>query len=385
MAKSALNSFRGAFHDCCALSLVVQLLANTACLLRDQPKVTVAARGSPSYNVVVMKVLVTGGAGFIGSHLTELLLHRGHDVIVVDDESTGSAANLAAVRGHQKFTYIRGSVNDSRLVQSVLADVDEVYHLAAAVGVALIAQEPIKTIETNIYPTQLLLEELTRQIHADQRPRRFFLASSSEVYGKNPKKKWTEEDDLVFGSTSRPRWSYGVSKAIDEFLALACWKERRLPVVVGRFFNVVGPRQTGSYGMVLPRFVDAALAEGSLVIHDDGAQQRCFAHVSDVASAVLALMQTPSAFGRVFNIGDDQSISILELARQVIAAAGTDATIEFQNYADAYGADFEDIRRRVPDLSRLKATIPFQPRYELGQIIEELLEDRREQGKQGEE
>ncbi len=314
------------------------------------------------------KILVTGGAGFIGSHLTESLLARGDVVTVVDDESTGRAANLAAAAGHPNLTFVRGSIADADLVRRLLDGVSEVYHLAAAVGVALIAREPLQTIERNIYPTQLLLDELCRRHQAGQ-SLRFYLASTSEVYGKNPKPRWNEEDDLVFGPTTRPRWSYGASKAIDEFLTLACARQFGLPVVIGRFFNVVGPRQTGAYGMVLPRFVDAALAGHPLVVHDDGQQRRCFAHVADVVRAVLALMQSPSATGRVLNIGSDQPVTILELAQRVIALAGSRSTIEFQTYAQAYDADFEDIRHRVPDLTRLEATIGFRPSRELDAII----------------
>src|SRR5205085_6447295 len=212
--------------------------------------------------------------------------------------------NLAAVRGHAGLTIVRGSVGDGALVKGSLEGITEVYHLAAAVGVALIAREPLQTIERNIYPTQLLLDELCRRHRAGQSVK-FFLASTSEVYGKNPKPVWTEEDDLVFGSTTRPRWSYGASKAIDEFLTLACARQFGLSVVIGRFFNVVGPRQTGAYGMVLPRFVEAALSGQPLVVHDDGRQVRCFAHVRDVVAAVLALMRASAAIGQIFNIGSD--------------------------------------------------------------------------------
>src|SRR5207249_1518776 len=201
---------------------------------------------------------------------------------------------------------------------------------------------------------------------------KFFLASTSEVYGKNPKSVWTDEDDLVFGATTRPRWSYGASKAIDEFLTLACARQFSLPVVIGRFFNVVGPRQTGAYGMVLPRFVDAALAGKPLVVHDDGKQVRCFAHVHDVVAAVLALMQTPAAVGGVFNIGSDQPASIRELAERTIALAGSGSGIEFQTYTAAYDKDFEDVRRRVPDLSRLRSTIDYRPRYDLEATIRDV-------------
>jgi UDP-glucose 4-epimerase len=319
-----------------------------------------------------MHSLVTGGAGFIGSHLTEALVARGDQVTVIDDESTGDPVNLVALAGHPRFRYVKGTVADEALMRQLLDDAHEVYHLAAAVGVGLIASNPIQTIETNIYPTHRLLAEL-RRLHAEGKPVKLFLASSSEVYGKNPLPRWTEEDDLVFGPTTRPRWSYGVSKAIDEFLALACWRQERLPVVVGRLFNVVGPRQTGRYGMVLPRLVSAALAGRSPIVHDDGAQERCFAHVADVVRAILALMQTPAAIGGVFNIGSDQPVSIRELAQRVIAAVDPALEIEFQSYAAAYSEDFEDIRRRVPDLSRLRRTIEFQLQYDLDRIITEVI------------
>ncbi len=312
--------------------------------------------------------LVTGGAGFIGSHLVEALLARGDRVAVVDDESTGSIANLAGVLDRPELQYVKGTVADRRLVARLLADADEVYHLAAAVGVQLIAQSAARTIETNIYPVQLLLDELDR-LQQSGRPVKLFLASSSEVYGKNPKPRWTEEDDLVLGPTTRPRWSYGASKAIDEFLALAYREERGLPVVVGRFFNVAGPRQIGDYGMVLPRLIEAALAGRPLTVYGDGRQERCFAHVADVVRAVLALMDTPAAVGQVFNIGSDQPVTILELARRVIAAVDPALGIELVSYARAYGRDFEDCRRRVPDLTRLRQTIGFRPRYALDDII----------------
>jgi len=320
----------------------------------------------------VANVLVTGGAGFIGSHLTEVLLSRGDRVVVVDDESTGSFDNLAAVRDHERFGYVRDTIANESVVREVIAEVDEVYHLAAAVGVALIARQPIQTIERNIYPTQLILSAL-RERAQDGEQVKMFLASSSEVYGKNPKPIWNEDDDLVWGTTTRARWSYGASKAIDEFLALAYWRQFQLPVVIGRFFNVVGPRQSGAYGMVLPRFVQAAVAGQPLVVHDDGQQVRCFAHVQDVVAAVLALMRQPEAKGRVFNIGSDHPVSILELARQVVTLSGSASAIEFQSYAAAYDEDFEDIRRRVPDLSRLRQTIEFQPRHDLASVIRQLV------------
>ncbi|MDG2222141.1 MAG: GDP-mannose 4,6-dehydratase [Rubripirellula sp.] len=313
--------------------------------------------------------LITGGAGFIGSHLTELLLAAGHRVIVVDDLSTGQAKNLAGVMDHPGLEYIEGTVEDKGLVASVVDRADRVFHLAAAVGVALIAKQPIQTIERNIYPTQLILNRLgERASRGDLVPT--FIASTSEVYGKNPKERWTEEDDLVFGATTKPRWSYGVSKAIDEFLALAFYKEQQLPAVVGRFFNVVGPRQTGAYGMVLPRFVDAAQRGDPLVVHDDGKQVRCFAHVDDVVRAVATLVDTPSAAGRVYNIGSDVPVSILDLAERVIARVNPESSVEFQSYSDAYDDSFEDIRRRVPDLSRIRDAIGYAATKDLDAIID---------------
>ena len=246
---------------------------------------------------------------------------------------------------------------------------DRVYHLAAGVGVALIASQPIQTIERNIYPTQLILNRLGERATAGDRVP-CFIASTSEVYGKNAKETWNEDDDLVFGATTKPRWSYGVSKAIDEFLALAFFKEKQLPTVVGRFYNVVGPRQTGAYGMVLPRFVDAALRGGPVVVHDDGKQVRCFAHVDDVVSAVVSLVDTPSAAGRVYNIGSDVPVSILELAQRVIDRVNPEAKIEFQSYRDAYDDSFEDIRRRVPELARIRETIGYRATKDLDAIID---------------
>lgn len=320
--------------------------------------------------------LITGGAGFIGSYLAEALIARDCRVTVVDDESTGTAENLAAVRDHFNFSFVQGTVADKSLVRRLVSDVDEVYHLAAAVGVQLISTAPIHTIETNIYPTELILSELLRR-KRDGYAVKLFLASSSEVYGKNPKPLWDEDDDLVFGPTTRARWSYGASKAIDEFLALAYWRQHRLPIVIGRFFNVVGPRQTGRYGMVLPRFVEAALAGRPLTVHDDGHQVRCFAHVNDVVRSVLELMETEAAVAGVFNIGSDQPVSILQLAKSVIAAVNPKLEIVFQSYAEAYDQDFEDVRSRIPDLSRLRRTIRFRNEYQLEATIREVVEQAR--------
>lgn len=318
--------------------------------------------------VLGMRILITGGSGFIGSHLAQRLLHQGHRVLVVDDFSTGRRHNLRDFADHEGLEIVEGDFAQPTLVRQVCQNIDQVYHLAAAVGVALIAKHPIQTIHRNVYPTQLLLETL-RDLHQKGESIPLFLASTSEVYGKNPKERWNEEDDLVFGSTTKPRWSYGASKAIDEFLGLACVRECQMPLVIGRFFNVVGPRQTGAYGMVLPRFVKAALMGQPIVVHDDGLQQRCFAHVDDIVGAVTRLMGTPSAYGRVYNIGSDQPFTILHLAERVRALVNPKVAIEHQTYAEAYDSDFEDIRRRVPDLTRLRSTIPYEAKCDLDAMI----------------
>jgi UDP-glucose 4-epimerase len=315
--------------------------------------------------------LVTGGAGFIGSHLTELLLADGHEVTVLDNLSTGEQQNLRAVREHPKFRFLAGSITDPVMMNEAVRGVDVIYHLAAAVGVRLVAEDPVRTIETNIYPTEVLLRL------AVQGGQKFFLASTSEVYGKNFKESWTEEDDLHFGATTRPRWAYGCSKAIDEFLALAYSKKYGLNVVIGRFFNVVGPRQVGNYGMVIPRFVDQALSGGPVIVYDDGGQERCFGHVGEVADIVKDLMDEPSAAGNVFNIGSDQSISIRELAEAVVAKVDPQIPIEYIPYSEAYGDDFEDIRRRVPDVAKLEKTLGRKPKMPLNQILDEIIAAKR--------
>ena len=319
------------------------------------------------------RCLVTGGAGFIGSHLTERLLELGHDVVVLDNLSTGRAANLAHLEGHSRLTIRVGSITDPILLAEVITGVDVIYHMAAAVGVKLVADDPVRTIETNIYPTEVLLRL------AAQGKQRVFLASTSEVYGKNPKERWTEEEDLHFGPTSRPRWAYGCSKAIDEFLALAYHRKFGLPVAIGRFFNVVGPRQVGHYGMVIPRFVDQALSGGPVVVYDDGEQVRCFGHVREVVEAVIGLVETPAAHGHVFNIGSDEPVSIRQLAEEIIRRVDPKIAIEFLPYRDAYGDDFEDVRRRVPDVSRLATTLGRKPSMRLGEILDDIIRWKRSQ------
>ncbi len=317
------------------------------------------------------RCLVTGGAGFIGSHLTERLLEQGHEVIVLDNLSTGRQENLSLVAGHPRLSIRNGSITDPVLLSETTVGVDVIYHLAAAVGVKLVADDPVRTIETNIYPTEILLRS------AAAAKQRVFLASTSEVYGKNPKERFTEEDDLHFGPTSRPRWAYGCSKAIDEFLALAYHRKFGLPVVIGRFFNVVGPRQVGHYGMVIPRFVDQALKGGPVVVYDDGEQVRCFAHVKEVVSAIIRLVDTPAAQGSVYNIGSDEPVSIRDLANQIIQRIDPRIAVQYLAYRDAYGDDFEDVRRRVPDVSRLEAIIGFKPSMTLGEILDDIIRWKR--------
>jgi UDP-glucose 4-epimerase len=317
------------------------------------------------------RCLVTGGAGFIGSHLVERLLEMGHEVRILDDLSTGVRANLDRIASHPKCELRVGSITDPVVLAEVVHGVDVIYHLAAAVGVKLVADDPVRTIETNIYPTEVLLRL------AEQGGQRFFLASTSEVYGKNPKERWTEEDDLFLGPTSRPRWAYGCSKAIDEFLALAYHRKYNLKAVIGRFFNVVGPRQVGHYGMVIPRFVDQALDGGPVIVYDDGGQTRCFGHVREVVDAVIRLVETDGAVGRVFNIGSDEAVTIRKLAEEVISRVDSKVKIDYLPYRRAYGDDFEDVRRRVPDVSRLYQTIGTKPTMPLGAILDDIIRWKR--------
>ena len=317
------------------------------------------------------RCLVTGGAGFIGSHLTQKLLADGREVRVLDNLSTGRSHNLSDVEDHENLTILRGSITDPVLLAEAVQGTDEIYHLAAAVGVKLVAEDPVRTIETNIYPTDSLLRL------AVQGGQRFYLASTSEVYGKNVKAEWCEEDDLQFGPTSRPRWAYGCSKAIDEFLALAYHQKYDLPIVIGRFFNVVGPRQVGNYGMVIPRFVDQALSGGPVTVYDDGSQVRCFAHVREVVDCVVSLTHCDDALGRIFNIGSDQPISMRELAEQIISRVDPSVEIQYIPYQQAYGDNFEDVNRRVPDVSRLQETIGHSPSMPLGDLLDDIIASKR--------
>jgi len=318
-----------------------------------------------------MRVLVTGGAGFIGSHLCERLLADGHEVVAVDDLSTGSTANLAVARSHRRFRFVRGSILDPRLTGRLVAKADAVAHLAAAVGVMLIVESPVRTIETNIRGTEVVLEAAARRRAA------VLIASTSEVYGKSSKVPFAEEDDTVLGPTTKGRWSYAASKLVDEFLALSYWKERGLPVVVARLFNTVGPRQSGRYGMVLPRFVEQGLKGGPITVFGDGRQTRCFAHVEDVVGALASLLRNRRARGGVFNVGSDEEISIGALARLVRKKTGTRAAIRRIPYDRAYEEGFEDLRRRVPDLARLRRLIGYRPRIGIEAIVDSVISDHR--------
>lgn len=317
-------------------------------------------------------ILVTGGAGFIGSHLVEALLTRDRRVIVLDDLSTGSIDNLAAVRDHPHLRIVLDSITSANTLARLLDEVDVVYHLAAVVGVRRVLEEPELTVAINVDPTEQILR------HLEARPRPLFLASTSEVYGKNPKSPLSEDDDVVLGPTTRSRWIYACTKAMDEYLALAAHQRTGLPVVIGRFFNVVGPRQIGRYGMVLPRFVDQALAGGPVVVYDDGRQVRCFGHVADVVRGVLALMENPSAVGRVYNLGSDRPVTIGELAKTVVRLVNPTLSIEHLPYEEAYAPGFEDIRSRVPDLTRVRQTIGYEAAHTLEDIVRGVIAWRRE-------
>jgi UDP-glucose 4-epimerase len=300
--------------------------------------------------------------------LAEALLNRGEHVIVLDDMSTGSLHNLAGVGSDPRLEVLEGSVSDDPRLPDVIERCNTIYHLAAAVGVSFVTQYPIETVERNIQPTERVLKLATaRQVPV-------FLASSSEVYGKGSAERMREDDDMVLGSPSKTRYIYAYTKLIDEFLGLAYHRQRGLPVVVGRFFNVVGPRQSGRYGMVIPRFVGQALSGGPVQVHDDGNQVRCFMHVRDTVRAVISLMHCNDANGQIFNIGSDEAITIRQLAERVVRSANSTAKIEHISYTQAFGAGFEDVRCRIPDLSRLRAVLKFVPQYSVQEILEEVIE-----------
>ena len=319
-----------------------------------------------------MRVLITGGAGFIGSHLAERLLQRGDDVHVIDDLSTGSIENLQLAKTHPGFTYHVDTIRNYRLTAELVDMCDVVYHLAAAVGVRLIVESPVNTIETNIRGTDIILSL------AAKKRKRVLITSTSEVYGKRNRVPFSEDDDLVMGPTSKGRWSYACSKAIDEFLAIAYWKEKRVPTVIARLFNTVGPRQTGRYGMVIPNFVQQALTGQDITIFGDGSQTRCFTHVSDVVDALIRIAEHPRAVGEVYNIGSDHEVTMLELAEKIKRAVESDSQITFQPYDIAYEEGFEDMMRRVPDISKIRALIDYDPKIGLDQILASIIEYHRE-------
>ncbi len=316
-----------------------------------------------------MRILITGGAGFIGSHLAEALLDTRHEVYIIDDLSTGSIDNIAHLKGRPGFHYTIDSVFNDSLVAELVDRADVVFHLAAAVGVKLIVQEPVHTIETNVHGTEVILR------HAAKKKKLVFIASTSEVYGKSTAVPFQEDADLVMGATTRHRWAYACSKALDEFLALAYWKEKKLPIVICRFFNTVGPRQTGRYGMVVPTFVRQALAGEPITVFGDGTQSRSFTYVGDVVDALLKLMVEPRAVGQVFNLGNSEEVSIGGLAQRIKDSTGSKSPIRLIPYEEAYEAGFEDMPRRVPDLTKIGALIGFRPKVGLDEIIQRVVAD----------
>jgi UDP-glucose 4-epimerase len=320
-----------------------------------------------------LRVLITGGAGFIGSHLAEALLNRGDEVFVLDNLSTGSIDNIGHLKSHPRFHYTIDSVTNEPMLAELIDRCDTVVHLAAAVGVKLIVEAPVHTIETNVHGTEVVLK------HANKKKKLVLIASTSEVYGKSVEVPFREDADLVLGPTGKHRWAYACSKMIDEFLALAYWKERKLPVIIVRLFNTVGPRQTGQYGMVIPTLVRQALAGQPMTVFGDGSQSRSFTYVGDVVRAMVALINEPRAVGQVFNIGNGNEITIGELASKVKAMTASGSAIVRVPYEQAYEAGFEDMPRRVPDISKLRALVGYEPTVELDEILTRVIEYFRQQ------
>jgi UDP-glucose 4-epimerase len=318
-----------------------------------------------------MKALVTGGAGFIGSHLAERLLKDGHQVVVVDNLSTGSLKNIESLKKRPKFDFVKGDICNTELMVRLVEQSEVVFHLAAAVGVKLVAEKPVETIETNIVGAEVVLEA------SNKFGKKILIASSSEVYGKNEDVPFREDDDIVLGSTSSLRWSYGCSKAMDEFWALAFYQQYGLNVVIARFFNTIGPRQTGQYGMVVPRFVQRALRNEPLLIYGTGRQKRCFCYVADVVDAVVALCNCKEAAGQVYNIGSNEEIAIEELADKIIEMTGSKSKKEFISYEEAYGRSIDDMMRRVPSLERINKAIGWEPKTSLDEMLRMVIESEK--------
>ena len=315
-----------------------------------------------------MRYLLTGGAGFIGSHLADELLKRGHDVCVVDDLSTGSIENIKHLKAKKGFSYVIDSCANVPVMAELVDSCDRIFHLAAAVGVKLIVESPVRTIETNVHLTEVMLTL------ANKKKRPILVASTSEVYGKSDQFPFREDGDLVLGATHKGRWSYACSKAIDEFLAIAYWKERKLPTVIVRLFNTVGPRQTGQYGMVIPNFIRQALAGTPITVYGDGQQSRCFTHVTDVVRGLISLVDSDRCYGQVFNIGNTSEITIGNLARQVKEMCQSKSEIVYVPYEEAYEQGFEDMRRRVPDISKIEGAIGWKPTIALPQVLKDVIE-----------
>jgi UDP-glucose 4-epimerase len=318
-----------------------------------------------------MKALITGGAGFIGSHLAEKLVRDGWEVSVIDNLSTGSIANIAGLKDNARFDFVEGDIRDKAVMATLVEKCDCIYHLAAAVGVQLIADRPVHTIETNIGGTETVLDI------ANKFGKKTLIASSSEVYGKSENVPFGEDDDLVLGSTKYSRWSYACSKAIDEFLGLAFYQQYGLGVVIARFFNTIGPRQTGLYGMVVPRFIRSALKNEPVRIYGTGKQSRCFCYVEDMVEAVTGLMDCEQAAGEVFNIGSDEEISIEELADKIIAMTASKSKKEYIPYEVAYGRAIDDMMRRVPNLERIRKLIGWQPKTRLDEALKIIIESEK--------
>ncbi len=322
-----------------------------------------------------MSVLVTGGAGFIGSHLAEALLTKGEEVYIIDDLSTGSVHNIEHLQPHPRFHYFFDTIMNRFLMAELIDRADTTFHLAAAVGVRLIVESPVRTIETNVKGTEMVLEL------ADKKKKRVILASSSEVYGKATHVPFYEDSDLVLGPTHKGRWSYACSKALDEFLALAYWKEKKCPTIVVRLFNTVGPRQTGQYGMVVPRFVAQALDGHPVTVYGSGEQSRSFTWVGDVVSALIQLAEHPKAVGEIFNVGGTQEITIGKLAELVIALTGSPSTIVFVPYEQAYEEGFEDMERRVPSIEKIQQLIGYKPTLSLEEMVSRIIEHVKHRGR----